>query len=159
MKQVAIIGSFQRPENYALVQRVINLFSQNALNVTSPSGSSIANKREGFVIFDSDNHCLSNEKIQYDTLDKIFSSNAVYVVNADGYVGKTTCYEIGRVIERKIPIYFHSFPCDLPICITKDFIVAPEEFIDIVKKCELKIMKFECESCIKLQLCLGGTDD
>ena len=53
---------------------------------------------------------------------KFFASNAVYVININGYIGKTTSYEIGRIIE-KIPLYFIEYPKDLPICVSKEQII------------------------------------
>lgn len=35
------------------------------------------------------------------TLDKIIRADMVYVYNPNGYVGKTTCYEIGFCFSKK----------------------------------------------------------
>jgi len=37
------------------------------------------------------------------------------VVAPNGYVGKTTTYEIGRIIQAQRPLYFSESPDDLPI--------------------------------------------
>lgn len=158
MKRVAIIGSFQQSRNYTLVQEIITLFLEKGLDVVSPAGTLVVDKRDGFVVFETDDNTLSNEKIQYETLEKIFTANAVYIVNVDGYVGRTTCYEIGRILERKIPLYFMSFPLDLPICITEEFVVEPTAFVDLIYSAEEKTLSLECSCCSKLHLCLGGTD-
>lgn len=158
MKRVAIIGSFQRTDNYSLVQELIALFKKEGLYVVSPAGTIVTDKREGFVVFESDNPAQRNEKIQYDTLVKIFSAHAVYVANVDGYIGKTTCYEIGRILERKLPIYFYSHPEDLPICITEEFIVSPNKFVEIICNSDESILDLECSSCKKHHICSGGNN-
>lgn len=156
MKRIAIIGSFQRTDNYELVRELIAFFEKEGLTVVSPAGTIVADNREGFVVFESDNRTQKNEKIQYDTLVKIFSAHVVYVVNIDGYVGKTTCYEIGRILERRQPIYFYSHPQDLPICITEEFIVSPVKFMEIICNSGESILNLECSSCKKYQICSGG---
>lgn len=158
MKRVAIIGSFQRTENYSLVQELITLFEEEGLQVVSPAGTRVSDKRNGFVVFETDNQLQKNEKIQHDTLAKIFSAHVVYVANKDGYVGKTTCYEIGRILERRQPIYFYSYPADLPICITEEFIVPPKKLVKIICSSGESILNLECSSCKRHQICSGGSN-
>ena len=78
MKRIAIIGSFQRTDNYELVRELIAFFEKEGLTVVSPAGTIVADNREGFVVFESDNRTQKNEKIQYDTLVKIFSIQIFY---------------------------------------------------------------------------------
>ncbi len=40
----------------------------------------LMHKRDDFVIFETDNKKLFKWKIQFDTITKIFASNAVYVL-------------------------------------------------------------------------------
>lgn len=157
-KRIAIIGSFQRTDNYVLIQKIIALFKKVGLTVVSPTGALVTENREGFIVFESDNNMLTNEKIQHDTLEKIFSAHIVYVVNINGYVGKTTCYEIGRVLERKIPLYFYSYPKDLPLCVTEDFIVSPDELVKIIYNSAESLINFECSLCKNLKVCSGDSN-
>lgn len=159
MKKVAIIGSFQRSDNYAVVQSLVSLLRDNGFRVTSPDGSSVVDKRDGFVVFSSDDSRLTNQKIQYDTLEKIFSADAVYVVNVGGYIGRTTCYEIGRVLERRQPLYFYSRPNDLPICLTEEFIITPNMFIDIVSQSREVPLWLKCNSCKNMPICIGKANE
>lgn len=122
---VAIIGSFRK--YYSVIMHHINIFRNNNIDVTTPSGSNIIEPNVEFVRFESDPTRLADEVIQTITLKKIFNSNAVYVVVPNGYIGRTTCYEIGRIIQRKQPLYFSDAPKDIPIKIPNSHIVSSEE--------------------------------
>ena len=62
------------------------------------------------------------------TLDKIVAADAVYVYNPKGYVGRTTCYEIGFCFSKRKPIYFYDHPFDLPIPVLEERVLKPKEF-------------------------------
>lgn len=155
MKKVALIGSFQKALNYQRVLEIIQAFRAAGLTVVSPTGTAVTSNRDGFVVFESDDFKQSNEKIQQDTLNNIFTAEAVYVVDVAGYLGWTTCYEIGRLIERQIPLYFLEHPTDLPLCITEDLIVSPEDFIYKVLHQRLEIISCECSHCVNFLKCTG----
>lgn len=125
---VAIIGSFQK--NYDDILKLIDYFKRNGLFVLSPKESKISSKLEGFVYFDSDSIDYSPEEIQMITLNKIINADLIYVYNKNGYVGKTTCYEIGFCFSRRKPIYFYEKPDDLPIPVfDDDQILKPDELV------------------------------
>ena len=125
---VSIIGSFRKEEHYRTIQKAVKYFKTAGLIVLSPKGSKICASIDDFVIFESDESALSPSEIQMITLDKIIHSNAVYVCNVDGYLGRTTCYEIGFCLSRGVPLYFYSIPVDLPIPVDHDHIVSIEDF-------------------------------
>ena len=128
MFKLAIIGSFRRP-NYPKVRSTIEAFRLAGLHVTSPAGTAITTGEE-FVRFESDPEDRSDVQIQTETLQRIFSADAVYVITGpNGYVGKTTCYEIGRVIQRQQPVFFDDFPDDLPVYIPPAYVVSPADFV------------------------------
>lgn len=140
--KVSIIGSFRR--KYDEVVRTVNIFTGLGLYVASPKGSQESNRIDNFVVFETDNKEYSPVEIQMITLEKILDSDAVYVCDTDGYVGKTTCYEIGFCYSRNKPIYFSNFPKDLPMPVDKKQIVSPEEFASIVLENKQRIfMEFE----------------
>jgi hypothetical protein len=125
--RVAIIGSFRR-ERYGGVLDVVRTFRDAGFEIASPSGAEIVAGDE-FVRFATDEEALSDPEVQSATLAKIFGADVVYVVAPAGYVGKTTCYEIGRIVQRRQPIYFSEHPVDLPVHIPKWCVVRPEEFV------------------------------
>lgn len=137
---VSFIGSFRKPDHYEIVRKAIKLFRENGIVVNSPKGSNISGSIEDFVIFDTDDKGLTPAEIQMITLDKILRSDMVYVCNLDGYVGRTTCYEIGFCLSRNIPLYFLSRPIDLPIPAPVDHIVSLEQLLSIAlqnKECTI----------------------
>jgi hypothetical protein len=125
--RIAIIGSFRR-QRYGGVLDVVRIFRGAGFEIASPSGSEIVDG-EKFVRFASDDASFSDPEVQSSTLEKIFGADAVYVVAPEGYVGKTTCYEIGRVVQRRQPIYFSEYPVDLPVHIPDWCVVQPGEFV------------------------------
>lgn len=140
--QVSVIGSFRK--HYNEVVRIVNVLRKIGLNVASPNGSKVCNSVEAFVIFETDNQEFTPEEIQMITLEKILNSDAVYVCNPKGYVGKTTCYEIGFCYSRNKPLYFLEKPKDLPMPVDEEQIRSPEEFGKIVLNNEQKVyMEFD----------------
>ncbi|WP_143748661.1 hypothetical protein [Mesorhizobium sophorae] len=128
LSKVALIGSFRR-HNYGRVQSALRIFEAAGLEVTSPSGADIASGDQ-FVRFTTDLAHRTDAEIQTATLERIYSADAVYVVTGEnGYVGRTTCYEIGRVIQRRQPLYFSEYPDDIPVHIESGHVVMPEEFV------------------------------
>ena len=137
--KVSIIGSFQK--YYEDVVKLIQLFRQNDLWVASPKESRINGRVDDFVLFESDNPLYTPEEIQMITLDRILSSDAVYVFNPNGYVGRTTCYEIGFCLCKAIPLYFFQKPSDLPMPIHESQIVSPQMFAELVSNNTYKYVK------------------
>ncbi|MGJ5208121.1 hypothetical protein [Bradyrhizobium sp. HKCCYLR20261] len=126
-KRIAIIGSFRR-ERYDGVLDILHRFRAAGFAIVSPSGAAIVDGEE-FVRFSTDDASASDPEVQSRTLENIFSADAVYVVAPRGYVGRTTSYEIGRIIQRRQPIYFSEQPNDLPVHIPEWCVVAPAEFV------------------------------
>ena len=146
----SIIGSFQKYYNDVLT--IIKIFEKENIKVCSPKYSQIIKNDNGFVILSSDNLSYSNEDIQLIALHRILRSNFVYVWNPDGYIGKTTSYEIGRIIERKIPIFFKDNPIDLPIYIQKNNVISVENLINYIKNNKSVPNTFEFEDSLTFQL-------
>lgn len=125
--RIAIIGSFRRAR-YGGVLEVIRTFRDAGFEIVSPSGAEIVAGEE-FVRFETDDASSSDFLVQSLTLEKIFTADAVYVVAPERYVGNTTCYEIGRVVQRRQPIYFSEYPVDLPVHIPDWCVVPPDQFV------------------------------
>lgn len=123
----SIIGSFRK--HYAEVATLIEAFEACKVHVLSPKRSSIVNPQEWFVRLQTDNPKLEPVEIQLIALHRILRSSFVYVLCPNGYIGKTTCYEIGRIHERGVPLYFSESPDDLPIAVTPSTIINPERII------------------------------
>ncbi|GAA0583309.1 hypothetical protein GCM10009546_52130 [Actinomadura livida] len=122
---VSILGSFRK--HYTQIVSTVQAFEANGINVKSPSISRIINPGDLYVRLSSDPQYYSDYKIQEVTLTKILSSDFLYVVNPGGYVGRTTCYELGRAHERGIPTYYLEPIKDLPIKIGSELIFQPPD--------------------------------
>ena len=125
-----IIGSFRK--YYDDILHIIDLFEKSGHIVLSPKSSQIVKDENGFVILKSDNPDFSHIDIQTIVFHRAFRSDFVYVWNPSGYIGKTTCYEIGRLIERGIPIFYKEMPTDVPIYIPQGSIIPVDVFIEYI---------------------------
>ncbi len=129
-KSVAIIGSFKQFYDQVLI--ALDSFREMGISVTSPAGNAIIKPGIPFVRFTRDDPTFSDEMVQTVTLKRILAASAVYVVNPNGYVGRTTCYEIGRILQSRKPIYFSEMPDDLPIKIPECHVVKAKELAKLI---------------------------
>lgn len=119
---VSLIGSFR--QHYPQVLEAARAFADAGMTVKSPPLSRITDERREFVRFASDPPLSSDHAIQAATLEKIFTSDFVYVVNPGGYIGRTTAYELGRIHERGLAVYYAEPPKDLPIDVPEQTVVG-----------------------------------
>ena len=131
---IGIIGSFRRYYDHVL--KAWEVFTNFGFMVVSPRGTNIIKNDIPFVRFSSDNPQYDDYTIQSITLKKLLNANLVYVVASEGYVGRTTAYEIGRLIQANVPIYFSEDPLDLPIQIPTSHILVPEKLCQLLVKPE-----------------------
>lgn len=119
-RKIAVIGSFR--QHNTQIQLVCSLLRSAGAIVTSPISCEVLEEGVDFVRFTTDSSDWSDAAIQSLALHRILRAELVYVVAPMGYIGRTTCYEIGRIIQLQKPIYFSERPMDLPIRIPDDFI-------------------------------------
>ena len=129
-RSVAIIGSFR--QHYGVVLSAWRTFKDAGWLITSPLGDPIVEEGIPFVRFTSDEASWGDPEVQTVALHRILRADLVYVAAPKGYVGRTTCYEIGRVVQADRPIYFSEGPDDLPLLVPDDRIVAPAELVDLL---------------------------
>lgn len=128
----SIIGSFRK--YYGGVVSLINRFAAAGVVVLSPKASDIIDPTAEFVVLRSDDPNHRDEEIELIALHRILRSDFVYVWNPEGYLGRTTCYEIGRIAERQIPLYFLEPPRDLPIIVPGNSIESPDGIIASIRQ-------------------------
>lgn len=126
----AVIGSFKQHNNK--IQDVCSLLRKASVTVTSPVGCDIIAEGVEFVRYESDDPTITDHEVQSIAMHRIFNTDFVYVVAPAGYIGRTTCYEIGRIIQARHPLYFSERPLDLPIQIPVEFIKTPTELLELV---------------------------
>ncbi|WP_447039239.1 NUDIX hydrolase [Streptomyces sp. DSM 118878] len=127
---VALIGSFR--QHYPEVLAVARVFAGAGLAVGSPPICRIVDRGREFVRFESDPPESSDQDLQAATLEKIFTSDLVYVVNPGGYIGRTTAYELGRVHERGMAVYYAEPPKDLPIAVPEETVIDARRLVEII---------------------------
>lgn len=133
--QCSIIGSFRK--YYEDIVEIIDLFEDIGISILSPKKSYVTDPDREFVFLESDDLNYTPVEIQLIAFNRILRSNFVYVYCPHGYIGRTTAYEIGRVVERQIPIFFSDMPKDLPIFLPCNTIWDPNGFSDYYKKYNL----------------------
>jgi len=127
LASVSLIGSFR--QHYEEVRQAAAIFTAAGITVRSPPMSRIVDPRQEFVRFESDSTLESDHAIQAATLAKIFSSDFVYVVNPNGYIGRTTAYELGRIHERGMAVYYAEPPKDLLVDVPDGTVVSAHELV------------------------------
>lgn len=100
-------------------------FTSAGITVTTPQGGDVLDPDVPFVRFDTDPAQWADAHVQTVALHRILRADAVYVLAHGGYVGKTTCYEIGRCMQANTPLYFSETPEDLPISVPDTHICPP----------------------------------
>ena len=119
--RISIIGSFRKHFSEILILREQLL--RHGHTVTSPIGNEILKPGVDFVRFDSDDAYRTDAHVQTIAMHRILSADCCYVCCVDQYVGRTTCYEIGRIIQARRPLYFSERPDDLPVDLHDDHII------------------------------------
>jgi hypothetical protein len=152
---VSIIGSFR--QYYPQAALAVREFESLGVNVRSPVVSRIVNPGDEYARFETDPPQSSDQLIQATTLEKILSSDLVYVVAPGGYVGRTTCYELGRAHERSIPVYFSAPPQDLPIEIPPGSVLCVHDLVrQIMRPARFAMSAFPVS---RSSLVAGGRDE
>lgn len=126
--KITIIGSFRK--YYEEICHIIDIFENKNFTVLSPKKSFISDEKDGFVILNSDQKGQKPYIIQEHVFINISKSDCVYVWNPSGYLGNSTCFEIGKIQEMKKPLFFKEFPKDLPIEIKPSMIKEVNAFIE-----------------------------
>lgn len=123
-----IIGSFRK--YYQDIVKIIENFEEAGIEILSPKISSIINPGDEFVILASDDENLSKEQIQSKVFENERNSDFVYVWDPDGYIGRTTCYEMGCInTHGDKPVFYKERPKDIPITIKDEDILSVDEVI------------------------------
>lgn len=122
---ITIIGSFRK--FYNDICNLIDDFEGVGINVLSPKKSFIIKELNGFVLLQSDNKNAKPYQLQQKVLENVMKSDFIYVWNPSGYIGISTAYEIGHILEMGKTIYFKEKVKDLPIHIPDQNIKSPEQ--------------------------------
>ena len=127
---VAIIGSFKQFYNEVL--KAVSVFQNAGIQVQSPIGTNILKQGIDFVRFNTDPPIWRDSMVQTVALHRILRADFTFVVSPKGYVGRTTCYEIGRVIQCGRPIFFSEHPVDLPLDLRDGQVQSADELVRLI---------------------------
>lgn len=120
--RVAVIGSFR--QHIDAVRTAVSAFRENGWTITSPPGGDLLEPNIEFVRFEDDNPDHDDCTVQTVAMHRILGADLIYVVAPDGYIGRTTCYEVGRAVQCDRAVYFSNRPLDLPLRVPDEAIVS-----------------------------------
>lgn len=127
-----IHGSFSK--HFDEIQRVYTLFNQAGIEVLAPKNSELVAQTNGFALF-NDEVNLDPRLIELQYLHKINqlgNSGFSYFVNPEGYIGKSTSYELAVAQLTNTRCFFMEQLVDHPAYIHKDTILSPENLVDYI---------------------------
>lgn len=127
MKTIGLIGSFRK--NFSEIVALKQYFANNNLRVNNPIGNNLTKQDCLFVRCNEDSENEDDAMIQTRAIARLFKCDLVYVFVKDCFIGKTTCYEVGRLLQRGIPLYFSEKPDDFPLYIPSKRIISKEEVL------------------------------
>jgi nucleoside 2-deoxyribosyltransferase len=91
-------------------------------------------------------HRLEEKKIEHEAskrknsrgviscLERIDYADVVYVVNPDGYIGKSVAFDLGYAYAKDKPIYVMHAVDDPPVMGLIGGVLSPEELVELIKK-------------------------
>lgn len=125
MPSVAIIGSFRK--HNASVQAAKATLVERGVQVLSPRGTDLDDPDVEFVRYDTDFDHHSDAEVQSLALRQIMAADVVLVIAPSGYVGNTTCYELGRLFQARRVVVFTEAPLDLPVQVSAQQVMTVEQ--------------------------------
>jgi len=128
-----ISGSFHK--HLDEIHRKIREFREAGIEIVSPALSQPICSRDSFVMLETDSG--SPEEIEMKHLKAISRSDLLYVVNPEGYVGKSVALEIGFAVSKNIPVYSLSKPEDI---VLSSFVRSEKPIKTIKRELEAKIL-------------------
>jgi nucleoside 2-deoxyribosyltransferase len=100
--------------------------------IRSPIVAPIVDLDAPYVRFDSDVEGSSDSSIQAATFKRLITSDFVYVVAPDGYIGRATCLELGYVLALGVPTFYSELPGDVPVPVSPEAVVSIEDLVSQV---------------------------
>lgn len=112
MLRVTVSGSFHRHMGaiHAAVQELLDL----GVKVLSPADPRIVDARGEFLFVASD-RVRSIRMVQDRHLESVRSSDFLWLVTPDGYVGQSASMEVGFAVASNVPVFSLSKPYDMTL--------------------------------------------
>lgn len=125
-------GSFRK--HFAEIQRVRRIFEAMGIEVLAPEAAEIARFENDFAMLASDK--VDDPRLvelrYLHNLKRLGENGFSYFVNPEGYIGKSTAYELGIVQIANVPHFFSARPADLPAYFHKNSVWKPENLAEFI---------------------------
>src|SRR3989344_2682589 len=127
-----IHGSFRK--HFDDIKKIHTLFTKNNIEVLAPSISKIKDEKDGFIFFDTDKESDPRmiELLYLHNLKQLGPDGFSYFVNPEGYIGRSTSYELGIAQLSNIHCLFYDSLEDHPAYVSKNSVWKPEDLANYI---------------------------
>lgn len=129
-----IHGSFQK--HFTEIQRVAHLFQSVGIQVLAPKVGVLQTGVDGFALFDDevgkDPRLVELEYLH--NLKYLGASGFSYFVNPDGYLGKSTSYELGIAQLTNVRCFYMEELADHPAYVHRNAVWSPENLVEYISQ-------------------------
>jgi nucleoside triphosphatase len=125
-------GSFRK--HFKLIQEVHDIFTAAGIEVVAPQKADLKDVKDGFAIFEGEENQDPRliELLYLHNLKKIGHTGFSYFVNPEGYVGKSTSYELGIAQLSNTRCFFYHKLSDHPAYVHKNAIWSPQALAEYI---------------------------
>ncbi len=137
---VAISGSFRK--HYEEICLAVTALENLEWVVLSPAKSRVMNPEDEFLILamDVDRSVMT---IEQNHLDSVARSDALYVIDPEGYIGSSTPVEIVWALAHNVPVFLASPTCDKMIATFCHVCENPKRLADMVFTLDTEVQKIQ----------------
>ena len=127
-------GSFRK--HFEEIKKTHKLFTDAGIEVLAPAMSEIKALEGGFAVLESDMEKDQRmiELIYLHNLKSLGEGGFSYFVNPEGYIGKSTSYELGIAQISNVRCFFRQTPDDHPAYLHKSSVWKPEVLVEYILK-------------------------
>lgn len=127
-----IHGSFSK--HFDEIKRTRDIFVVAGIDVLAPKIGKLEFEKDGFALFsdEKDQDPRFVELMYLHNLKQLGNNGFSYFVNPDGYIGKSTSYELGIAQITNTTCYFKSKLSDHPAYINKRMVISAESLANYI---------------------------
>lgn len=127
-------GSFRK--YFEEIKKIHRIFSENGIGVLAPAMSEIKAVEGGFAVLESDQEKDQRmiELLYLHNLKRLGENGFSYFVNPEGYIGKSTSYELGIAQVSNVKCFFSKKLNDHPAYLHRNAVWKPEHLVEYVNK-------------------------
>ena len=127
-----IHGSFRK--HFDLIQQTRKIFAAAGIEVVAPQEAELTSIEDGFALLQGEENQDARliELLYLHNIKRIGKNGFSYFVNPEGYIGKSTSYELGIAQISNTRCFFYESPTDHPAYIHKNSIWSPQLLAEYV---------------------------